>query len=148
MNFVTSENSADQTFENGYNIGNVALALGDPAVCAAVPNCVPLDLFGGQGRPFTQDMINFIRATQIDSSKQTLQLASANITGDLFNIGDRTAGFAVGAEHRKYAGDFHAGSAAPDRPVAGLLCGAGLGRLRRQRGVFRSSACRCSRRST
>jgi iron complex outermembrane receptor protein len=51
-------------------------------------------------------MVNFIRATQIDSSKQTLQLASANITGDLFNIGDRTAGFAAGAEHRKYTGDF------------------------------------------
>src|SRR6478735_6608419 len=106
VNYVTSENTANQTFKNGYNIGNVALALGDPAVCAAVPNCVPLDLFGGQGRPFTQDMINFIRATQIDSSKQTLQLVSANFTGDMFNIGDRTAGFAAGAEHRKYSGDF------------------------------------------
>jgi len=106
VNYATSENTASQTFKNGYNIGNVALALGDPAVCAQVPNCVPLDLFGGQGRPFTQDMINFIRATQIDSSKQTLQLASANLTGDMFNIGDRTAGFAVGVEHRKYEGDF------------------------------------------
>jgi len=106
INYVTSENTANQTFQNGYNIGNVALALGDPAVCAAVPNCVPLDLFGGQGRPFTPEMINFIRTTQIDSSEQTLQLASANLTGDLFNIGDRTAGFAVGVEHRKYTGDF------------------------------------------
>jgi iron complex outermembrane receptor protein len=41
VNFVSSENSADQTFQNGYNIVNVSLALGDPAVCAAVPNCVP-----------------------------------------------------------------------------------------------------------
>ena len=45
-------------------------------------------MFGGQGRPFTQEMIDYIRTTQIDSSKQTLQLIGANITGDLFDIGD------------------------------------------------------------
>ncbi len=84
----------------------MGIALGDPAVCAQVPGCVPLDIFGGQGRPFTQEMIDYIRTTQIDSSKQVLTLFSANLTGDLFNIGDRAAGFAVGAEHRKYAGDF------------------------------------------
>jgi iron complex outermembrane receptor protein len=106
VNFVTSENSADQTFTNGYNIGKIKLALGDPAVCAASPGCTPLDLFGGQGRPFTQAMIDYIRTTQIDSSKQTLNLISANLTGDMFDIGDRTAGFAVGAEHRKYEGEF------------------------------------------
>jgi len=106
LNFVQSENNADQVFTNGYNIAKIALALGDPAVCAAVPNCTPLDLFGGQGRPFTQEMIDWIRTTQVDSSSQGLQLVSANITGDLFNIGDRSAGFAVGFEHRKYEGEF------------------------------------------
>ena len=106
LNLVTSENNASQTFENGYNIGKIKIALGDPAVCAANPGCVPLDLFGGQGRPMTADMINYIRTTQIDSSKQTLQLISANLTGDMFHIGDRTAGFAVGAEHREYKGEF------------------------------------------
>jgi len=106
VNVVSSENSADQTFQNGYNIAKVGIALGDPAVCALNPGCVPLDLFGGQGRPFTPEMINYIRATQIDSSKQTLELISANLTGDLFDIGDRTAGFAVGAEHREYKGEF------------------------------------------
>jgi len=106
VNLASSENSAQQVFTNGYNIAKIQLALGDPAVCAQVPGCVPLDLFGGQGRQFTQPMIDYIRTTQIDSSKQTLQLISANITGDLFNIGERTAGFAAGAEHRKYEGDF------------------------------------------
>jgi iron complex outermembrane receptor protein len=106
VNFVQSENNADQTFTNGYNIGKIQLALGDPAVCAQVPNCTPLDLFGGQGRPFTQPMIDYIRTTQIDSSKQTLMLAAANLSGDLFDIGDRAAGFAVGIEHREYGGDF------------------------------------------
>jgi iron complex outermembrane receptor protein len=106
VNMVASENSADQRFLNGYNIAKIALALGDPAVCAAVPNCVPLDLFGGQTRPFTPEMINWIRTTQIDQSSQQLTLLSANLTGTMFDIQDRSAGFAVGAEHRKYEGDF------------------------------------------
>ena len=56
IDYVHSENKAEQTFFNGFNIGKVKLALGDPTVCAASPGCVPLDLFGGQGRPMTQDM--------------------------------------------------------------------------------------------
>lgn len=106
VNAVTSENSADQIFRNGYNVAKIALALGDPAICAQVPGCVPLDMFGGQARPFTQDMIDWIRTTQIDQSTQKLTLLSANLTGTLFDIGDRPAGFAVGAEHRKYQGSF------------------------------------------
>ena len=107
INYATSDNKAQQTFYNGYNIGKIAIALGDPAVCAQVPGCVPLDLFGGQGRPMTAAMINYIRATQIDASDQKLQLASANITGEMFRIGDRPAGFAAGVEHRKYDGAFN-----------------------------------------
>jgi iron complex outermembrane receptor protein len=106
-NYAHSENEATQHFFNGYNVAKLKLALGDPTVCAATPGCVPLDLFGGQGRPMTQEMINWIRTEQIDSSKQTLDLFSANVTGDLFNIGDRTAGFAAGIEHRKYKGEFN-----------------------------------------
>ncbi len=106
VNAVYAENSASQVFTNGYNVAKMGIALGDPAVCAQVPGCVPLDIFGGQDRPFTQEMIDYIRTTQVDSSKQILTLFSANLTGDLFNIGDRAAGFAVGAEHRKYEGEF------------------------------------------
>ncbi|TBR10718.1 MAG: TonB-dependent receptor [Lysobacter sp.] len=107
LNLVHSENKATQRFTNGYNVAKIKLALGDPAVCAAVPGCVPLDIFGGQGRPFTPAMINYIRTNQIDSSKQVLDLVSANITGDLFDIGDRAVGFAAGAEFRKYRGTFN-----------------------------------------
>lgn len=106
-NYMHSTNSASQRFTNGYNIGRVRTALGDPAVCAATPGCVPLDLFGGQGRPFTQAMIDYIRTNQRDSSKQVLDLYSFNLTGDMFAIGDRNAGFAAGVEHRRYQGDFN-----------------------------------------
>jgi iron complex outermembrane receptor protein len=108
VDYVHSENKAEQTFYNGFNIGKVKIALGDPAVCAATPNCVPLDLFGGQGRPMTQAMLDYILTDQHDASKQTLDLVTANLTGDLWAMGeDRHAGFAVGFEHRKYDGDFN-----------------------------------------
>src|SRR6267378_8077338 len=51
INYVNTENKANQKFINGYNIAKVGIALGDPTVCAAVPGCTPLDLFGGQARP-------------------------------------------------------------------------------------------------
>lgn len=107
VNYVYSDNRATQTFLNGYNVGKLKIALGDVTLCNATPGCVPLDLFGGQGRPMTAAMINYIRATQLDSSDQKLQLFSANITGDLFPIADRHAGFAVGVESRKYVGAFN-----------------------------------------
>jgi iron complex outermembrane receptor protein len=106
INYANSDNKASQKFTGGYNIAKVGIALGDVNVCNATPGCVPLDLFGGQGRPLTPAMIHYIEATQIDSSEQKLQLFSANLTGTMFHIQDRAAGFAVGVEHRKYEGDF------------------------------------------
>ena len=106
LNFVDSDNKASQKFTGGYNIAKVGLALGDPGVCAQIPGCVPLDIFGGQGRPMTPAMLNYILAPQIDSSEQQLKLVSFNITGPIFNIQDRTAAIAVGGEHRMYDGVF------------------------------------------
>lgn len=107
LNFVDTDNKASQTFIGGYNLSHLSLALGDPAVCALVPGCTPLDLFGGQSRPITPAMLKFVEATQIDSSDQKLRLFSANITGTIFHIEDRAAGIAVGAEHRLYDGVFN-----------------------------------------
>src|SRR5437763_796827 len=106
INYVNTDNKATQQFTGGYNVSKLSLALGDPAICARVPGCLPLDLFGGQGRPITQAMLNYILATQLDSSDQKLKLVSANITGTIFHIQDRAAGIAVGAEHRLYDGVF------------------------------------------
>jgi len=107
LNFVDSENKANQKFTGGYNIAKVGIALGDPAICAQIPGCVPLDLFGGQGRQITPAMLNYILATQIDSSDQQLKVISGNITGTIFHIEDRSAGLAIGAEHREYVGIFN-----------------------------------------
>ena len=88
MDYVHSENKAEQTFYNGFNVGHLKLALGDVNLCNATPGCVPLDLFGGEGRPITPAMFDYISTDQHDASKQVLDLINANITGDLFAIGD------------------------------------------------------------
>ena len=106
INFVDTDNKASQKFTGGYNIAKVGLALGDPAICAQIPGCTPLDLFGGQGRQITPAMLSYILATQIDSSDQQLKVISGNITGTIFHIEDRSAGLAIGAEHRQYVGIF------------------------------------------
>ncbi len=106
INYVNTDNKASQTFTGGYNIAKVGIALGDPAICAAIPGCTPLDLFGGQSRPITRQMLNYILATQLDASDQKLKLVSGNITGTVFHIQDRAVGVAVGAEHRLYDGVF------------------------------------------
>jgi iron complex outermembrane recepter protein len=107
VNFADSANKASQKFVGGYNLGNLQIALGDPAICAQVANCTPLDLFGGQGRPITAAMLKYIEATQIDASEQDLRVVSANISGHPFSIQDRPVGIAVGAEHRNYTGVFN-----------------------------------------
>ncbi len=108
VDYVHSENKADQTFSNGFNVGKLKIALGDVNICNATPGCVPLDLFGGESRPLTQAMLNYISTPQHDSSKQVLDLLTANLTGDLWKMGDdRYAGFAIGYEHRRYQGSFN-----------------------------------------
>lgn len=43
------DNSGFQEKKNSHNIAKIQIAMGDPAVCALVPNCVPFNIFGGQG---------------------------------------------------------------------------------------------------
>lgn len=119
LDFVHSENQADQMFTNGFNVLKLKEALG-PAYQDAggvwrcgtptvtIPNCVPLNLFGGEGTPIAPNMLAFISTPQHDSSKQVLDIITANLEGDLWAMGgDRHAAFAVGYEHRRYGGDFN-----------------------------------------
>jgi len=105
ISFVDTENKASQKFIAAYNVAKIGIALGDPAVCAAVPGCTPLDLFGVSGTATDPGdaELQFWRR-KLDSSDQKLKLVSANITGTIFHIQDRAAGLALGAEHRLYDG--------------------------------------------
>lgn len=110
VNAAHSRNSASQLFRNAYNLRRIQLALGDPALCAAAPGCVPLNLFGGQGPDgagtITPQMLNWIRAEVRDDSEQTLAMFSANVSGDLLALPAGELAFASGVEYRRYAGSF------------------------------------------
>ncbi|MDR6990439.1 TonB-dependent receptor [Luteimonas sp. 3794] len=105
VNLVRSQSRAEQTNTGSYNIRRINEALGDPAACAAIAGCTPLNLFGGPGT-ITPQMLAFIQPVVRDESSNTLTLASANVTGDLFEMWAGPLAFAAGVEYRKYEGSY------------------------------------------
>ena len=125
------DNRGFQEKFNSHNQAKLQIALGDPAVCAAVPNCVPFNLFGGQGPDgtgsFTQDMLDFITYTQRDFSEQTLKNFAFNIAGDLADMPAGPAGFAAGVEFRDHEGSFRPDPIAERGETAGIPSGGTAG---------------------
>ena len=105
VNLALSKNEAEQTNFGSYDIRKIGLALGDPAVCAATPRCVPLNIFGGPGT-ITPEMLAWIQPIVRDRSEQTLDQFTANISGDLFEMWAGPLSFAAGYEYRNYEGSY------------------------------------------
>ena len=106
INAMSSQSKATQTNTGSYNIKHINQALGDPAACAAIAGCVPLNIFGGPGT-ITADMLAWISPVVRDRSKNTLSQASANITGELADLWAGPLSFAAGAEWRRYKGEYY-----------------------------------------
>ncbi|MEL1263232.1 TonB-dependent receptor [Pseudoxanthomonas putridarboris] len=105
VNAAWGKNEADQTNHGSYNARNIAIALGDPAVCAATPGCTPLDIFGFD--TITPDMLAYISPLFRDRSEQKLTQVTANISGGLFPTWAGDVEFAAGYEYRKYEGSYN-----------------------------------------
>jgi iron complex outermembrane receptor protein len=103
LNYARSNNEANQTNYGSYNIRRINLALGPVAACNADPQCVPLDIFNGVGS-ITQQMLGYIQPVVRDYSENNLQLFSANLSGDLFDMPGGPLAFAAGVEHRTLDG--------------------------------------------
>ncbi|MBT8098911.1 MAG: TonB-dependent receptor, partial [Gammaproteobacteria bacterium] len=125
------DNRGFQEKFNSHNQAKLQVALGDPAVCAATPNCVPFNLFGGQGPngtgSFTQDMLDFVTYTQRDFSEQTLKNYAFNIGGSIAEMPAGTLGFAAGLEYRDHKGAFRPDPIAARGETAGIPSGATAG---------------------
>ena len=125
------DNRGFQEKYNSHNQAKLQVALGDPAVCAATPNCVPFNLFGGQGPDgngsITEEMLDFIGYTQRDFSEQTLKNFAFNISGDLFDMPAGTMGFAAGFEFRDHEGSFRPDPVAERGETAGIPSGGTVG---------------------
>ncbi|MDJ0939293.1 MAG: TonB-dependent receptor [Woeseiaceae bacterium] len=125
------DNRGFQEKLNSHNAARLQIAMGDPAVCAAVPGCVPYNFFGGQGPDgngsITQEMRDFVNYTQRDFSEQTLFNIGGNFGGDLFEMPAGMAGFAVGFEFRDQKGSFRPDPVAERGETAGIPSGATAG---------------------
>jgi iron complex outermembrane receptor protein len=125
------DNRGFQEKYNSHNAAKIAVALGDPSVCAAVPNCVPLNYFGGQGPDgsgsITEEMLDYIRYTQRDFSEQTLKNIAFNISGDIVELPAGVMGFTAGAAYRDHAGSFRPDPIAERGETAGIPSGATVG---------------------
>jgi iron complex outermembrane receptor protein len=105
VNGVYGHNQAKQRMLGNINSQNLAIALGPLATCNATPGCVPFNIFGGAGS-ITQDMIDYVTFIQNDRSKQDLWDATANVSGELFDLPGGPLGIALGAEYRELSGSF------------------------------------------
>jgi iron complex outermembrane receptor protein len=101
---IWSENNATQTKLNQFNARSLNVALGDPAVCAVTPGCVPIDIVG-EGS-MTPEMLEFVTYTGVDTSKQELTDFSANLTGEVLDLPAGPLAFAIGFERREEEGSF------------------------------------------
>ncbi len=124
FNLVSAKAAATQRVQGTYNIANIARALGPVDDCVAP--CVPLNFFGGPGT-ITPEMLDYIQFVEVDRSEQTLDAASANISGGLMMLPAGSLDFAAGLEHRKLAGSYRPddvvvrgeGNGVPSLPTSG-----------------------------
>jgi iron complex outermembrane receptor protein len=122
-------NRADQRRFNSFNSAKLEQALGPAFLgndglfhCGTMaspgdPNCVPFNIFGGQGPTgkgtITKEMLAYTTFTEHDVSEQTLFDAVANVSGNLFQLPAGWLAGAAGVEHRRLAGYYE-----PDAIVA------------------------------
>ena len=112
VNGVYGHNQANQRMLGNINSDHLRIALGPVATCTATPGCVPFNLFGGAGS-ITPEMMDWATFIQNDSSKQDMWDATANLSGELFDLPGGPLGLAVGVEYRELSGRFD-----PDPVVA------------------------------
>jgi iron complex outermembrane receptor protein len=103
LTYTNAENEAVQTTFGSYNLQRIARGLGPIDECTG--NCVPLNLFGGPGT-LTPEMLDYIQPILTDQSANNLEMISANLSGDLFELPAGPLSFAAGYEHREQDGFF------------------------------------------
>ncbi|MFL6780143.1 MAG: TonB-dependent receptor domain-containing protein [Sphingomicrobium sp.] len=118
VNGVYGHNQASQRMLGNINSNHLRQALGPVDQCVGQPGvdgvgtCVPFNMFGGAGS-ITPEMIEFATFIQNDSSKQDMYDATANVSGELFELPGGPLGLAAGLEYRELSGRFD-----PDPVVA------------------------------
>ncbi len=102
-NAVLGVNDAHQLFTGNLNAARLAQALGPLGQCTG--ECVPFNIFGGQGS-ITPEMLAFVGFDERSRSQQQLRDYTFNMSGELFDLPGGPIGIAVGYEHRYQQGSF------------------------------------------
>ncbi len=84
---------------------NVAQALGPDAECAAIGDCVPLDLLHGAGT-ITQEMLDYIQYTGIATGHSRQKILQWNLTGQIAEMPAGPLAVAAGVSSRWEAGAY------------------------------------------
>jgi iron complex outermembrane receptor protein len=102
-NAVLGFNDAHQLFTGNLNAARLAQALGPVSQCTG--ECVPFNIFGGQGS-ITPEMLAFVAFDERSRSQQKLRDYTLNVSGELFDLPGGPVGVALGYEHRYQQGSF------------------------------------------
>jgi iron complex outermembrane receptor protein len=103
VNYANGINKASASFVQGaIDMRKLQRALGPIADCT--DTCVPLNLFGVNS--VTPEMLKYIQYDAVDRSQNKIQLFTANLSGEIFDLPAGPFSFAAGGEHRKYSGYF------------------------------------------
>ena len=94
-----TQSRSKATFDaiNQVNMENVFRGLSSPAVCAATPNCVPINIFG----TITPAMADYMRFNGHDENTTTQTDLTLNATRKLMQLPGGMLGIATGYEYRK-----------------------------------------------
>lgn len=103
LSYLWASSQVDNTNQGRVNLNHLALALGDPSVCASMPACTPLDIFGGPGS-VTPAMKAFITLPEHNRIANKMQIWSATLSQN--DLATLPAGpVALGFGYRHFARD-------------------------------------------
>ena len=124
-NYAFSKDTEVDINGGHFDVSHLALALGDPAVCALVTGCVQLNIFGPAGS-VTRQMLDYVGYTAQNQFENNQRVFNVDMTnGDLAELPGGSMGVAFGAEVLEHDGFFLPDSVAqqgndsfnPGRPV-------------------------------
>jgi iron complex outermembrane recepter protein len=86
---------------NGDGVPECYQDINDPS--SIIPGCVPMNFFGGPGS-VTQDMLDYVSADLVDKFVTKLNVLTASITGEAFELPAGPLGWALGGayQHQRF----------------------------------------------
>ncbi|HEX8785610.1 MAG TPA: TonB-dependent receptor [Telluria sp.] len=99
LNLLALKKSLGPSFKNASGV----VQCGTPTNPIPLSTCVPWDILGGPSAS-TPDALKYVMSTGQGTYGSTIDSATADITGELFDLPAGAVGFAAGLEHRSVSG--------------------------------------------